>query len=193
MARIPYVSQDELATDKQPLLDTLSDKNEERKETSHSLRGGTLNVYRAMANNVDLLEAFQKYGSTVWEESGLSPHEREFVILSVAYYTDSAYEWQQHVRVALNEGIAPEQIRAISTGKHDQLDDKDAVLIQYVDSFVEGSVDNAVHDQVSTHYDDDVVLGIGMLAGTYLGLSRLLNALDVDTEVEFVGWDLENL
>ncbi len=27
-----------------------------------------------------------------------------------------------------------------------------------------------------------------MLAGNYLGLSRVLDTLQVDTEVEFVGW-----
>lgn len=193
MGRIPYISRDELAADKQSLLDTLSDEPDKRTDTDHSLQGGTLNVYRAMANNVDLLEAFQTYGSTVWQESGLAPHERELVILSVAYYTDSAYEWHQHVRVALDEGLTPDQICAISTGDHDQLDDKDAALVRYVDNFLDGSVDERVHERVSSYYDDDIVLGVGMLAGTYLGLSRLLDALDVDTEVEFVGWNLENL
>lgn len=193
MALIPYVDSEEVPAEKRHLLDTLSDKDDQVDNRNHSLRGGTLNVYRVMANNVALLEGFQEYGTTVWEESGLTPFEREFVILSVAYYTDSPYEWQQHVRVALDEGMSPKQIRAISDGKFDELEDRHAALVQYVDSFVDGSVNDSLHENVSEYFDDDVVLGIGMLAGTYLGLSRLLGALDVDTEVDFVGWNLENL
>ncbi|WP_435176509.1 carboxymuconolactone decarboxylase family protein [Halorussus sp. AFM4] len=193
MARIPYVDQEDLPPDKQSLLDTLSDETEPDEDSAHSLRGGTLNVYRAMANDVDLLEAFQTYGTAVWDESGLTPHEREVAILSVAYHTDSRYEWHQHVRVALDEGLSPDEIRAVSSEEWDQLDPELAAIVEYVRDFVQGSVDDAAHERISEHYADDVVLGIGMLAGTYLGLARVLDALDVETEVDFVGWDLENL
>ncbi|MFC4451019.1 carboxymuconolactone decarboxylase family protein [Halorussus aquaticus] len=193
MARIPYVDQEELPVDKQSLLDTLSDETDPSEDRGHSLRGGTLNVYRAMANNVALLEAFQTYGSAVWDESGLSPREREFVILSVAFRTRSRYEWHQHVRVALDEGVSPDDVRAVSSGDHDRLEPEIAAIVDYVAEFVDGSVDDATHDRITAHYDDEEVLGIGMLAGTYLGLARVLDALTVDTEVEFVGWDLENL
>lgn len=191
MARIPYVDQQDLPADKQSLLDTLSDETES--SDAHSLGGETLNVYRAMANNVALLEAFQTYGSAVWDESGLTPHEREYVILAVSYHTRSHYEWHQHVRVALDEGLTPDEIRAVSSGDHDALAPEYAAIIDYVGAFVEGSVDDETHERLAAHYEDEVILGIEMLAGTYLGLARVLDALAVDTEVEFVGWDLENL
>jgi alkylhydroperoxidase family enzyme len=191
MARVPYVDQEDLPDDKQSLLDTLSEEAES--SDAHSLGGETLHVYRAMANNVDLLEAFQTYGPAVWDESGLSPHEREFVILSVAYFADSAYEWHQHVRVALDEGLTVAEIRAVSGGDREELTPDARALVAYVGEFVAGSVDDATHDRIATYYDDETVVGIGMLAGAYLGLARALDALAVETEVEFVGWNLENL
>ncbi|WP_227377883.1 hypothetical protein [Haladaptatus halobius] len=65
MPRIPYVDQAELPLENHSLLDTLSDEPESIADRAHSLRGETLNVYRTMTNNVDLLEAFQTYGSVV--------------------------------------------------------------------------------------------------------------------------------
>jgi len=191
MARVPYVDQGDLPADKRSLLDTLSGETES--SDAHSLGGETLHVYRAMANNPDLLEAFQTYGSAVWDGSGLSPHEREFVILSVAHHADSRYEWHQHVRVALDAGLTVDEIRAVSGGDREELAPATRALVDYVGEFVDGTVDDATHDRIAAHYDDETVVGVGLLAGTYLGLARALDALAVDTEVEFVGWNLENL
>ena len=193
MPRIPYVDPEKLPAEKRPLLDTLSDESASGDERTHSFQNEALNVYRAMANDVDLLEAFQTYGSVVWDVVGLPAQEREYAILSVAYFTGSQYEWHQHVRVALDEGLTPTEIRAIASRDENVLDAQTVTLIDYIESFVAGSVDDALHERLSTYYADETILGIGMLAGNYLGLSHVLNALDVTTEVPFVGWQLENL
>ncbi|THE65504.1 carboxymuconolactone decarboxylase family protein [Salinadaptatus halalkaliphilus] len=191
MARIRYADPSELPPEKRDLLDTLSDADPEARD--HSLEGGTLNVYRTLGRNVDVLEGFREYGGVVWEAGGLSAHERETVILSTAYYAETAYEWHQHVRVALDEGMDPEAILAISREETDRLPADRATLVAYVERFVEGDVDDDLHEQVAAHYDEETILGVNALAGCYLGLARLLQALDVDLEQEFVGWDLENL
>lgn len=207
MPRIPYAERSELPPEKRDLLDTLSDGEDrdgdgedgdetERREDDapeHSLEGGTLNVYRTLGRNVDLLEGFRTYASTVWAESGLDPGEREVAILSTTRHAESPYEWHQHVRIALDEGLTPEEIVAISNGDLERLDPDHAAIAAYVERFVEGSVDDATHDLLADRYDDDVVLGICALSGLYLGLARLLSALEVETEAEFVGWNLENL
>lgn len=192
MPRIPHVDPEGFPADKRSLLDTLSDEDNVP-DRDHDLEGGTLNVYRTLGNDIALLAGFREYGSTVWSESGLDPHEREVVILTTAHETDCAYEWHQHVRVSLNEGLSREQIRAVSADDRDQLAPGHAALVEYVRAFVAGDVDDATHDRLAEHYADDVVLGVGMLAGCYLGLARVLQAMDVETEVPFVGWDLENL
>lgn len=193
MARLEYADPTDLPRDKRDLLDTLSDADADDADRGHSLEGGTLNVYRTMGRNVDLLEGFRTYGSRVWGACGLSPHERETVILATAYHAGTAYEWHQHVRVALDEGMAPEELLAISREEPDRLAPERAALVDYVERFVDGEVDDDAHDRLAEHYDEETILGVGMLAGCYLGLARLLQALDVDLEAPFVGWDLENL
>ncbi len=188
MPRIPYVAPEELPTEKRSLLDTLSDK--EVVDRDHDLEGGTLNVYRALGNNVELLEAFRAYGSAVWDDSGLDPEEREVVILTTAHQTGCAYEWHQHVRVALDEGMSRNQIRAISSNDLDQLPPRLSVLVSYVRAFVANEIGQDVHAELREFYDTEQIVGIGLLSGCYLGLGRLLQALAVEPEVEFVGWDL---
>jgi 4-carboxymuconolactone decarboxylase len=192
MARIPYADPWDLPSEKRDLLDSLSDADT-GDERAHSLRAERLNVYRLLGRNPAVLDSVRSNLGTAWSESGLTPHERETVILSTARHADSRYEWHQHVRVALDEGMDPEQILAIARREYDRLPDEQAAIAAYVEQFVAQSVDDEIHDRLATHYDDATVVGIGALAGSYLGLAHVLDALDVDFETEFVGWDLEGL
>ena len=192
MARVPYVDPEDVPPENRPLLDTLAEEAD-TPAAEYGLEGGTLNVYRALGNDLGLLEAFRTYGSTLWREGGLDPHERETVILATARAADSPYEWHQHVRVALNEGMSQGTILAISRREYDELEPTLAAIAAYVDRFVHAEVDDEHHDRLAARVDRETLLGVGMLAGCYLGLSRSLDALDVETEIEFVGWELENL
>lgn len=173
------------------MLDTLDDESPSETR-DHGLSGGSLNVYRSLANDVGLLEAFRRYGTAVWEGIDLTPEEREIVILATASAAGSAYEWHQHVRVALDAGVPTAQIRAVS-GDRDALPPERAALAAYTERFVEGTVDDATAERLLRFFDDAALVGVGQLAGLYLGLARQLDALDVDTEGPFVGWDLERL
>lgn len=194
MARLPYVDPSDLPADRRDLLDTLDDGDvPTADERSHSLRGGTLNVYRVLGQNPDLLEAFRSYAGAAWDRNGLSTSERESVILATAYHAGSAYEWHQHVRVALDAGVEPAEILAISREEPDRLPSERTALVTYVERFVDGRVTDETHERLAAHYDDRTVVGVGMLSGSYLGLARVIDALDVELETEFVGWELENL
>jgi alkylhydroperoxidase family enzyme len=189
MARIPYVDTEDLPEDKRWLVKSFSDDDEG--SPKHDLPDDELYVHRIMANDTDLHEAFRAFGSQVWQ--GLSSHQREFVILATAVETGNRYEWQQHVRISLDEGIPESQIRAVSAGDLDELPPEYAALVEYVTDFVPGTVDEDAHAALSEHYDDTEILGIAMLAGLYLAFARFIDALDVGLEVDWVGWDLENL
>ncbi|UWG46970.1 Alkylhydroperoxidase family enzyme [Halanaeroarchaeum sp. HSR-CO] len=191
MARITLADPADLPPEKRSLLDSLSDADDA--VVDHDLEGGTLNVYRALGRNLPILEGFRDFGGAVWHGSDLEPVERELVILATSYHTDMRYEWHQHVRVALDEGISPETILAVSMDRLDELDPEHARLVEYVEHFVAKDVDDETHERLAAHYDEATIVGIGMLSGLYLGLAHVLDALAVDLEAPFVGWELENL
>lgn len=179
MARVPYLDFDNLSPDAAALIE----------ETGL----GPRNVFRALANNPAALATLTKSAGVLWTEAGLDNRSSEFVILTVARAVDSAYEWHQHVELGLEAGLTTETIHAISTGAVDALAPEDAALYAYVTAYVDSGVDNTIHEQLATYFDDSAIVGIAMLTGEYLALARTIDALGIEVEGAFVGWELENL
>lgn len=191
MARVPYPNDNEIPDPS--LVESAAGTDVTADHPGASLASDELNVYRVMANNPELIGGFRSYAGTLWDNCDLSPRKREFAILATAAELGVAYEWHQHVRVALGEGVTSEEIIAVSNGELNVLDSDEAAIVEYVSQVVDGSVDEMAHERIATVLNDSQIVALCQLIGLYSGLGRLIEALDIDTEVEFVGWDLENL
>lgn len=178
MARVPLLRTEDLPEEYQYLMET--DALGER------------NIFRAMGNNPVVMQSYMRYGTVLWEESGLSFRDRELVILGVASTLNSRYEWQQHVDIARDAGIARDELLAINRGEYAGFDDSERALLDYAASFATGDVTDAEHDALAEHFDAKTVAGTAMLASHYVATARVLDALEVPVEGSFVGWDLSN-
>lgn len=176
MARVPYAESEEVPEEHRDLLVS-------------SLQGKPLHVYRAIGNNPAVLAGLRGFLGSLWSDSGLSDRERELVILAVTSEIGNEYEWHQHVTIARNVGIEDDTIAVVSNGEFDALDDEEATLLRYALAVVRGEVGNRDHDAVSEHYDDSAVVGVAALAEGYAALGGIIDALDVELEEEFVGWN----
>ena len=191
MVRVPYVTKEDLSEEDRDLLRSFRADTPE--EYRHLLSTEERNVYRTLAHVPESLEQFRAFGGTLREELDLDPRERELVILTAASALRSAYEWHQHVPIGLAEGLSRQEILAISNRNYEAFEDFERTLVEYVDSYITGSVDDETYDALAACIDESKVVGIGLLAGIYLVISRQMDALEVETEEPFVGWDLENL
>lgn len=191
MVRVPYVTKEDLSEEDRNLLRSFRADTPE--EYRHLLSTEERNVYRTLAHVPDSLEQFRAFGGTLREELDLDPDERELVILTAASTLRSAYEWHQHVRIGLTEGLSREEILAISDRNYEAFEDYERTLVEYVDSYITGTVDDETYDALAACIDESKIVGIGLLAGMYLVIGRQMDALEVETEEPFVGWDLENL
>jgi alkylhydroperoxidase family enzyme len=115
------------------------------------------------------------------------------VTLTVSRELASEYEWNQRVRISLNEGLDPGTIQAISRRQLDEFNSADTTLIEYTEAFVRSSVDTDLHDRMESHFDATTIVGVGVLIGLYMMIDRISIAVDLDIEEEFVGWELENV
>lgn len=176
MARVPLVEADALDPEYARLL------------TENSL--GPLSLFRALANNPPIMASYMKWGTTLWEDSGLSKREVELVILTVASELDATYEWHQHVPIARSLGVSEETIATIRTCEFDALDADEAALCRYASAVVRRSVDDDVFETVASAYDDRTVVGIATLAGHYLATAAFVEGVGVEPESPFVGWDV---
>ena len=150
---------------------------------------------RTFSINPELGAEHVHVNTTMWSETGLSPAERECVILTIARELDSAYEWHDHVIAALERTeLAKSDVVNISTRNVEQFDSPKRELIRYIAEYVneQGSISDETHAALAEHYDEQTLIGIAMLAGFYVSLSYEIEALDLDLKDGFVGWEAEN-
>lgn len=187
MARLPYPDDaaPELVESQRP--DSLPE------QYGHIDQQPARNVYRSVAHEPELVETLRAYLGATWEHSGLDDRPRELLLLAVAHEIDSAYEWHQHVRVALLEGLTPEEIRAVSAGDLERFDDAERTLVAFAQAAAGERVTDDDVDRLRDRFTVSEVAGITSLVGAYVGLNVILNVLNIETEEPFVGWDLENL
>ncbi len=176
MARVPYVESEDVPEQHRDLLVS-------------SLQDRPLHVYRALGNNPEVLAGLRGFFSSLWGESGLTDRRRELVVLAVTREIENAYEWHQHVIIGREVGLDDETIAAVSTGEFDDLDTEEATLLRYALAVVRSEVDDRDHDAITEYYDESTVVGIAALAEGYVALGGIIDALGVELEEEFVGWD----
>lgn len=153
---------------------------------------GEINLLCAMANNPDILQSYMRYGSTLWDESGLEPAEVELLILAIASHLRARYEWQQHVPIALELDITPTTIRTIADEEYESLSDRRRSIIQYAIAVTAGTVTDNQCGQIAAYVDDRTIVGITQLATHYLATARFITSLGIQPEDSFIGWDLSS-
>lgn len=178
VAHVPYVEKEDMPEEYRYLFE----ENE----------AGELNVFKAVGNNPAVLRSYMRWGTVLWEASGLTRQEVEVVILAAARKLDAPYEWHQHVPLARAFGIDDETILAIADGEEEALTDREAVLVEYTGAFLDRDVTENHHDLLAEQFDSETVAGLTMLASHYLATGYVIDALGVEPEGEFVGWHLEN-
>lgn len=176
MARVPYVESEDVPEEHRDLLVS-------------SLQDRPLHVYRAIGNNPAVLAGLRGFFSSLWNDSGLDDRRRELVVLAVTQEIGNEYEWHQHVNIARDVGIDDEAIAAVSKGEFDAFDEREATLLRYALAVVRGEVDDRTHEATGDYYDESAVVGIAALAEGYAALGGIIDALGVELEEEFVGWE----
>src|SRR6195952_1796042 len=78
-----------------------------------------LNIFRMMAHAEANMIPAMRLGNSILHRQKLSAVNRELLILQVAQLEGGAYEWRQHVPIALGVGVTKAQIDALSRGSYD--------------------------------------------------------------------------
>jgi 4-carboxymuconolactone decarboxylase len=198
MARISYLDAEDLPSEYCDLLTThleisLPDMDAYDTVQDRNVAGGARNIYRLFAHEPAVLRSHREHLSLMWEEFDLAPRDREIVLLVAARALEAEYEWHHHVPVALDEGLTPDELRAIADRDHDGFTEKEQVLAAYAEAFVAYDVTDDVHDPVAEFYDDRQLLDLAVLLGFYVHIASTVMALGIELEESFVGWDLAGI
>ena len=173
MARVPYLTREELPPDKQGIYDRIAEP-----------RGGITNVFRAMLNSPDAASVVAEVGAYVRYGSALDPMVKEIAILSTAREQRAHSEWAHHVPLAREAGVGEDVIAAIRSGRAPMgLPAREGMYAQAAREIVsqEGLSDRtyqALEHLLGTRSTLDFIV----LVAYYPAVSRIISALRVELE-----------
>ena len=75
---------------------------------------GPPNIFTTLGRHPRLFRAWLRYSAHLMPFGQLPRRDTELVILRVAWQCRSAYEWQQHVPIALRVGLTPDEVAGVA-------------------------------------------------------------------------------
>ena len=172
MARIPYLSPDDLA------------------EADRDLLKRPITLYRALVNSPGMARAFSGLGQYIRHRSALDPRLRELAIIQVGYLTRSPYEYSHHCKLGLDQfGVTEADIRAIGretdTGDGGFPELESAVLRAAREMVVGPGVSDATFAVLERALDRERLVDLIVTIGFYCGVVRVLDSLKIDVEPDY--------
>ncbi len=172
MARIPYLTKDDLAPEDRALLE----------------RDIALN--RLLAHTPNGARAFSRLGGFIRNQSKLDPRLRELAILQVGYVARSPYEFSHHIKIGHDFGVSDDDIRAMiadTGGMPTELPERDRAVLRAARQMADsGAADEETVQTLSRHLDNECLVDLVITIAFYCGVVRLLATLDIDVEPEYL-------
>jgi alkylhydroperoxidase family enzyme len=135
-----------------------------------------LNVLGTLAQHPELATAFHTLTGHVLFGSMITPRQRELLVLRVAHLRRSAYEWAQHVVLAADAGITPEEVDRVADGPEaDGWHPIEAALLRAADELVaDARIADATWAALAEHLEVRALMDVVFTVGTYEVLAMAL-------------------
>ena len=149
----------------------------------------SLNIYRTLANHVDLYNRWSPLGQILLNGSSISARHREMAMLRMGWLCQSPYEWSQHARIAkASAGMSEAEIRAIAADPQSPLwSDTDRAVLKMADELrYEAMISDATWAELRKTYSDQQVMELFFTSAQYQLVSMALNTLGIQIEPEAV-------
>jgi alkylhydroperoxidase family enzyme len=157
----------------------------EQTEALEPMRPGpVLNIFRTLARAPKALVRFNQWGGYVLSRrNDLPPREREIVILRTGFLCKSGYEWTQHVRIGLREGLTEGEIARLKKGAEAGWSAADAALIRASDELhADQFITEPTWAELGKHFSDKQRMDVVFTAGQYTQVSMMLNTFGVQLD-----------
>jgi 4-carboxymuconolactone decarboxylase len=132
-------------------------------------------------NSPGLADHAHKLGAHVRFGTDFSPRLTEIAILVTARYWTAQFEWQAHVRLARQAGLAEEVIAAIAERRTPVFTDPDEQLVyDFCSTFYRNhGVDDGLFEKVKQRFGERGLVDLTGLIGYYSFVSVTLNVFEV--------------
>lgn len=144
----------------------------------------SVNVIDTVARHSGLLKRWLPFFSHCLHKQSLDLRQRELVILRTGWLAGSSYEWAQHVPIALERGVKPQEIEAITEGpEHPEWGGSDKAILEAVDALMARfTLSDAEWRRLATNVTTPKALDTIFTVGQYRLVAGLLLGLNVQLD-----------
>ncbi len=173
MSRLPAVIRDELPEKDQIIYDHIG---AERKEVA--------NVFKTLMNSPGAALVVADVGAYVRYHTKLLPAIRELVILTVARWFNSQYEWSQHEHLAYQAGVNPKTIERIKRGDFRiRGKTEEAITLKFTLELIRKcTISDDTFKVAIDKYGKKGIVDLVVLIGYYTMLAHCISALQPDID-----------
>jgi len=147
----------------------------------------SLQLFRIMAHAPEALMGFAMHGRAILTQTSLDPCLRELVILAVAHSLGSAYELNEHERIAQEVGCARDKVKAL---RPDSVPSEREVLTmdeQLACAFArecitEGRPGEETFQRVRAFLSEQELVELVLTIAYYQGAALFISAFDIEVE-----------
>ena len=166
-----------------PLIDPETTSGDTR--TSFDRMPVKLNIFRMMAHAEANFIPAMRFANSILHRQKLSHVNRELLILQVAQREHGAYEWRQHVPIALGVGVTQRQIDCLEQGKYADatFNAAEQALLAFGCEVIENvRVSDAVFAAMRAHFSEQEIVESILTIGFYMMMARLTEATETDLD-----------
>ena len=170
MARLPYLSPEDLAEADRPLLKRM------------------ITLHRCLVNSPGAARAFGGLGQYIRYDAKLDPRLRELAILQVGWLARSPYEWSHHVKIGHDFGVTDADIEALiaeTAGQPNSLEPLARLVLRGTREVYAGAMSEATFRELQAHLTHEQMVDLTVTAAFYCAVVRTLATLAIDVEPEY--------
>jgi 4-carboxymuconolactone decarboxylase len=124
-------------------------------------------VVGTFMHHPELAKHFLAFNNYQLQRGSLSVRWRELAILRVAHRRQSAYEWGQHVKMALDGHITSDEIDRVARG-NEGFEGVDRLILEATDELLtDGRIGDALLRRINDSLDTRQVMDLVFIVGTY--------------------------
>jgi alkylhydroperoxidase family enzyme len=153
-------------------------------------RPKALNVLGTFAHHPDLATAYNTLTGHALFGTTLTPRQRELIVLRVAAVREAEYEWKQHVILAGDAGLSPEEIERVAAGPDAEgFAPIDRALVRAVDELVaDATITDRTWTALAAELDEQQLLDLVFTVGTYDVLAMVMRAFAIELDDDLRDW-----
>ncbi|HXG18773.1 MAG TPA: carboxymuconolactone decarboxylase family protein [Methylomirabilota bacterium] len=173
MARLPYVTREQLPEPERDIFDNLL-----------AQRGAVGNVFRMAAHSPLLLRRMLYFSDGLRNRTRLDPRLRELAIMTVGRLTECDYEYVHHQALAKRIGVHPEQVERLAAWETDPaFNEQERAVIRYATEMtLNVRIADATFDALRAFLDNEQIIELTMNTAFYNMVVRFLMATQVELE-----------